>query len=103
MTKSKKSVKASKAATTAPHLFMHRCQSGNVIFARLSIPRPGHKSQWDASWHWKASEADLSEQEQWLASVAQTASAIAGRGLNLRFEDQRGVRIEFPADMEAAA
>jgi hypothetical protein len=62
MTKSeaKKKLKPQSKAGV-PHLFMHHCASGNVIHARLSVPRPGHRSQFDAGWLWKPIEADLRE------------------------------------------
>jgi hypothetical protein len=103
MTKGKKNVKANKAATGGLHLFMHRTRGGNVVSCSLAVPRADEVTEFNAEWERTASEADWSEQERWLASVVQTASTIAGRSLNLRFEDKRGVRIEIPAEETEAA
>jgi hypothetical protein len=96
MTKSKK-VKASKGAASVPHRFMHRTQSGNVVCAELIVPPPGQVSAFESSWVRSPSEADLDEQEPWLASMAKTANAIGGRCLSLRFVDERERAVEFPA------
>lgn len=102
MTKSKK-VKAFKAATGTAQLFMHRTLSGNVVSCEIIVPRLGHVSRFDANWELSPSAADLSEQELWLASVAQTSAAIGGRHLTLRFVDERGRAVEFAAAKETEA
>jgi hypothetical protein len=101
MTKSKK-VKASKTARAMIHLFMHRTQSGNVVSTLLSIPRPGEVTGFEAFWERSPITADLNEQELWLAGMAKTVSAIGGRRLTLRFADEQGRAIMFPATTETA-
>ena len=101
MSKSKKT--AFKAASNAAHLFMHRTRSGNVVSCSIVVPRLGHVSRFDAHWVRSPSAADLSEQEMWLASVAQTSAAIGGRHLTLRFVDERGRAVEFAAEKETEA
>lgn len=90
-------------ATNRSHLFMHRCQSGNVIRARLSVPRPDHRSRFSAVWKWKPTAADLREQQPWLKNLAETANVIGGRHLVLRFVDTQGQPMEFPAAETEAA
>lgn len=86
-----------KAAASAPHRFMHRTQSGNVVCAELTVPPPGQASAFETSWQRSPSEADLDEQEPWLASMAKTVNGVGGRSLSLRFVDERGRAVEFPA------
>ena len=103
MAKSKK-VKASKTARVPMHFFMHRTQRGNVVSTLLSIPRPGEVTGFEAFWERPPAPADLNEQELWLASMAKTVSVIGGRHLTLRFSDEQGRAIIFPAEtMETAA
>jgi hypothetical protein len=99
MMKSKKR-KPSKEAASVLHRFMHKTRSGNVVSTELIVPRVGQVSHFDALWERSPSEADLNEQEPWLASMAKTANDIGGRRLTLRFVDERGRTVEFPA-MEA--
>jgi hypothetical protein len=93
MTKKSKAPKA----TATPHTFMHKTASGNVVCCKIIVPRLGHVSRFEANWERSPTEADLNEQQPWLASVAKTSAAIGGRHLTLRFVDEQGRAVEFPA------
>jgi hypothetical protein len=103
MTKSKKNVKATKAARSGLHRFIHQTRSRNTIWCELVLPRHGQVSRFDVTWEQSPSAADLEEQEPFLALMHQTASAIAGRRLTLRFFPERGPSVEFPAERETEA
>jgi hypothetical protein len=95
MTKKAK-VKPRKTANRS-HRFMHRCASGNILYAELFVPRPGCKTQFEAEWLRPPNQADLREQQSWLASLSQVANVIAGNHLSLRFVDTQGRPVEFSA------
>jgi hypothetical protein len=101
MTKNK-NTRPPKAATGTPHLFLHRCQSGNVIFAKMSVPRPGERTGFDILWTHSPTVADQREKKRWLRMVASTLNRIAGRVLTMRIFGDPATPVDSPAAGERA-